>query len=128
VKWLYERLRALMRRLLRGRGVLTGLGFIEESRLTDFLTKHYGAPSIDLGKFEVAPDVIGLLDRESAETHRVFPVNRVGGSLIIAMEDANDEAGRATLSELTGLVVEPVVASAEDISAAIERYYGSRDD
>ena len=42
---------------------LTKLGILQETELTDFLSKQYGVPSITLDDFEIDPDVINLVPR-----------------------------------------------------------------
>jgi len=52
----------------------------------------------------------------------VLPVSRAGGALIVAMLQPTNEVIRE-LSIVTGLQIEPVLASAEVIRRGIERYY-----
>ena len=42
---------------------LTKLGFIEESELTNFLSKQYGVPSINLKEFDIDQDLYGRMLR-----------------------------------------------------------------
>ena len=63
---------------------LTKLGFVDETELTQFLSKQYGVPSINLDDFDVTPDVIILVPREVATRHLCVPINRAGGTLIVA--------------------------------------------
>jgi len=102
---------------------LTKLGYIQESELTDFLSKQYGVPSIDLEEFEVDPEVVKLIPKEVAERHQVVPVNRVGSSLIIAMGDPSNIYAIDDIKFLTGYNIEVVVSSDAAIKKAIDRYY-----
>ncbi|HEY0840148.1 MAG TPA: type II secretion system protein GspE, partial [Vulgatibacter sp.] len=69
---------------------LLKVGAIEESKLTDFLSRQYGVPSIDLKEFEIDDEVLKLIPRETCEKHVVLPVNRAGASLIVAMADPSN--------------------------------------
>ena len=40
---------------------LTKLGILDEQELTNFLSKQYGVPSINLADFEISPDVLQLV-------------------------------------------------------------------
>ncbi len=40
---------------------LIKIGAIEESKLTDFLSKQYGVPAINLKEFDIEPDIIKLV-------------------------------------------------------------------
>jgi type IV pilus assembly protein PilB len=98
-------------------------GAIEESKLTDFLSKQYGVPAINLKDFDIDPEIIKLVPKDVAEKHLVLPVNRAGPSLIVAMCDPSNIYAQDDLKFLTGYTIEPVVASEPSIREAIERYY-----
>ncbi|MCC7071449.1 MAG: type IV-A pilus assembly ATPase PilB [Deltaproteobacteria bacterium] len=102
---------------------LTKLGFIEESQLTEFLSKQYGVPAINLSEFEIDADVIRLIPKEVAEKHQVVPVNRAGASLIVAMSDPSNIFAIDDIKFLTGYNIEVVVAAEAAIQAAIAKYY-----
>jgi type IV pilus assembly protein PilB len=101
-------------------------GAIEESKLTDFLSKQYGVPAINLKEFDIDPEIIKLVSKEVAEKHLVIPVNRAGPSLICAMCDPSNIYAVDDLKFLTGYNIEPVVASEISIREAIERYYAEK--
>lgn len=102
---------------------LTKLGFIEETELTQFLSKQYGVPAINLSEFEIDPDVIQLVPRDVAEKHQLIPVNRAGASLIVAMSDPSNIFAIDDVKFLTGYNIEVVVAAEAAIQASIEKYY-----
>src|SRR5438477_22299 len=56
---------------------LTKLGFIEESELTNFLSKQYGVPSINLSEFDIDAEVVRLVPKDVAEKHQCIPVNLI---------------------------------------------------
>jgi type IV pilus assembly protein PilB len=102
---------------------LTRLGFVDETELTQFLSKTYGVPSINLDEFEIAPAVIELVPREVAVRHLCVPINRAGGTLIVAMADPSNLTAIDDLKFLTGFAIEVVVASEVAVRQAIGRYY-----
>src|SRR5436190_6584552 len=102
---------------------LTKLGFIEESELTNFLSKQYGVPSIYLKEFDIDMEVVKLVPKEVAEKHQYIPVNRAGASLILAMSDPSNFYAIDDIKFLTGYNVEVVVASEQAIKEALEKYY-----
>jgi len=101
-------------------------GAIEESKLTDFLSKQYGVPAINLKEFDIDLEIIKLVPRDVAEKHLVVPVNRAGPSLIVAMCDPSNIFAVDDLKFLTGYTIETVVASEVAIREAIERYYAEK--
>ncbi len=104
---------------------LTKLGYIEESQLTEFLSRQYGVPAINLAEFEIDADVIKLIPKEVAEKHQVVPVNRAGGSLIVAMSDPSNIFAIDDIKFLTGYNIEVVVSAEASIQAAIQKYYNN---
>jgi type IV pilus assembly protein PilB len=102
---------------------LTKLGILDETELTNFLSKQYGVPSINLADFEISPDVLQLVPAELAKRHQLLPVNRAGATLIVAMSDPSNIYAIDDLKFRTGLNIEVVVASEVAIDEAITRYY-----
>ncbi len=105
--------------------ILPRLGYIAETDLTQFVAKQYGVPSINLQEFEVDPEVIALIPKDVARKHTVIPVNRAGSSLIVAIVDPANIYAIDDIKFLTGYTVEVVVASEQQITEAIERYYAA---
>jgi type IV pilus assembly protein PilB len=102
---------------------LTKLGILDEQELTNFLSKQYGVPSINLSDFEISPDVLQLVPAELAKRHQLLPVNRAGATLIVAMSDPSNIYAIDDLKFRTGLNIEVVVASELAIDESIQRYY-----
>jgi type IV pilus assembly protein PilB len=102
---------------------LIKVGAIQEDDLTQFLSKQYGVPAINLAEFDIDREVIKLVPREVVERHRVIPVNRAGSSLIIALADPSNILAIDDLKFVTGYNIEVVVASDVSITQAIEKYY-----
>ncbi|MCA2978252.1 MAG: type IV-A pilus assembly ATPase PilB [Myxococcaceae bacterium] len=105
---------------------LIKVGAIEESKLTDFLSKQYGVPAINLKEFDIDGEIIKLVPKDVAEKHLVIPVNRAGSSLIVAMCDPSNIYAVDDLKFLTGYTIEPVVTSEPALREAIEKYYAEK--
>src|SRR3954468_18586748 len=102
---------------------LVKLGAIQEEDLTQFLSRQYGVPAINLGEFDIEPEVVALVPKDVAVRHKVVPVNRAGNSLIVAMADPSNVLAIDDLKFVTGYNIEVVVAADVGISQAITRYY-----
>jgi type IV pilus assembly protein PilB len=102
---------------------LVKLGAIQEEDLTQFLSRQYGVPAINLAEFDIEPDVIALVTKDVALRHKVVPVNRAGNSLIVAMADPSNILAIDDLKFVTGYNIEVVVAAEVGINQAITRYY-----
>jgi type IV pilus assembly protein PilB len=103
---------------------LTRMGFIKEEELTEFLSKQYGVPSINLSEFEIEDPVVRLIPEEVAQKHQVIAINRAGSTLIVAMADPSNIFAIDDIKFLTGYNIEVVVAPENAIKEAIDRYYG----
>jgi type IV pilus assembly protein PilB len=106
---------------------ITGMGFLEESELTDFVATQYGVPSINLDEFDVSPEVTQLIPEDVAAKHTVVPVNRAGSTLILATADPSNIFALDDIKFLTGYNIQPVVASEDAIKRAIEKHYEQAD-
>ena len=107
---------------------LLSLGYINQYELVAFLIKQYGVPAINLDEFEVMPEVLKFIPRESAVKHSLIPINRSGGTLVVAMSDPFNIFAIDELKFHTGHNIEVVVASEDSIKNAIEKNYGDRKD
>jgi len=104
---------------------LVKLGFLTSDQITTVLSRQYGIPSINLDYFEAEPSVTRLVPMETALKYQVVPISRVGSSLTLAMADPANVYAMDDIKFMTGLNVEPVVASELSITQAIKKNYGS---
>jgi len=105
---------------------LLNLGYIDETQLVAYLSKQYGVPAIDLDQFDISPEVLKVVPRESAIKHKLIPINRSGSTLVVAMSDPSNIFAIDDLKFATGKNIEVVVTSERAIQNAIEKYYGSQ--
>ncbi len=106
---------------------LDALGYVDGTQLVDFLSRQYQVPSIDLGTVDIPEDIVRLVPREVCERHEMIPVALHGSTLVVAMVDPGNFHAVDDLKFLTGLNIEVVVAAAEDILKARDRFYGAQD-
>ena len=90
------------------------------------LSARHGVPSIDLARFDLAPEVIRTIRPETARRYQAVPIHRAGSTLTVAMCDPRNVAALDDLAFLTGCRVAPVVAPAPALEAALARYYGTK--
>ena len=105
--------------------VLVKLGYMSDDDVTNFLSRQYGVPAINLSYFEVDPSVVKLIPQETAKRYQILPLSRVGASLTIAMVDPTNVFAMDDIKFMTGFNIEPVVASESAIMEGIEKAYGS---
>jgi type IV pilus assembly protein PilB len=102
---------------------LAKLGMVGEGDLTEFLSRHYGIPPIDLEDFDIGEDVLELIPEHLARQHTIIPIDRAGSSLILAMSNPSDLHAIDDVKFHSGLQVEVVIASEMAIRDSIDRYY-----
>ncbi len=104
---------------------LVKLGFLSDEDVTNFLSRQYGVPAINLSYFEIDPAVVKLIPYETAKRYQILPLSRVGASLTIAMVDPTNVFAMDDIKFMTGFNIEPVVASESSILTGIDKAYGS---
>ncbi len=104
---------------------LVKLGFLTDEDVTNFLSRQYGVPAINLSYFEIDPTVVKLIPFETAKRYQILPLSRVGASLTIAMVDPTNVFAMDDIKFMTGFNIEPVVASESSIQSGIEKAYGT---
>src|SRR5579872_2293584 len=102
---------------------LVKLGFLTDEDVTNFLSRQYGVPAINLSYFEIDPAVVKLIPFETAKRYQILPLSRVGASLTIAMVDPTNVFAMDDIKFMTGFNIEPVVASESAIMEGIEKAY-----
>jgi type IV pilus assembly protein PilB len=102
---------------------LVRLGFVSDDVVTAVLSRQYGVPSINLELFQIEKEVIKLISEEVASKYSVLPVSKTGATLTLAMADPTNVFAMDDIKFMTGLNVEPVIASESSIIHAIGKYY-----
>src|SRR3954466_9873533 len=102
---------------------LVKLGYVSDDVVTAVLSRQYGVPSINLDLFQIEADVIKLISEDVAQKYSVLPISKVGATLTMAMADPTNVFAMDDIKFMTGLNVEPVIASETSIQLAIAKYY-----
>lgn len=102
---------------------LVKLGYVSDDVVTAVLSRQYGVPSINLDLFQIEDDVIKLISEDVALKYSVLPISKVGATLTLAMTDPTNVFAMDDIKFMTGLNVEPVIASETSIQHAIAKYY-----
>ena len=102
---------------------MNALGYVDSAHLVDFLSRQYSVPSIDLSTVEVNEEVLRLIPKEVSERHGLAPIALHGSTLVVAIADPGNFHAIDDLKFLTGLNIEVVVASEEEITKARTRFY-----
>jgi type IV pilus assembly protein PilB len=102
---------------------LVKLGFLGDEDITAAISRQCGVPAINLREFDLDPAVVRLIPAESAAKYLVVPVGRSGTTLTLAMADPTNVFAMDDIKFMTGLHIEPVVASDAAIRDALGKYF-----
>ncbi|HEX8964129.1 MAG TPA: GspE/PulE family protein [Rhodocyclaceae bacterium] len=108
--------------------LLVALGFISESILREALSESLGQKAVDLSQAVVDAGAVRMVPRETAEQHRLLPLDYVAGEgrFTVALSDTSDIVAldklRMTLPPQT--TIEVLLAGEADIARSIDRHYG----
>src|SRR5688572_10071622 len=91
---------------------LVELDYITEEFLSQFLASKLRLPCVRPQEMEnVAPEVLALVDAQTAQKYQVIPLKREKKSLEIAMLDPTDLKALDELAFKTGCLIKPKVAA-----------------
>ena len=96
---------------------------VDSNELLSMLAQQYGMEVISLDDYDIPEEVIGALRNDYARYYQVIPVSNDGSWLTVAMDDPTDVEKLDTLRYLLGSDVDAVIAPADQISKALEKYY-----
>ncbi len=103
--------------------VLVRLGLIPENKLLAQLSNLYHMEVTDLDYIIPPESVLSLIPVEKANYYEVIPIDRKGRTLTVAMVDPTDISAIEDLRFITGMEINPVLASETSIREALGRYY-----
>jgi type IV pilus assembly protein PilB len=104
--------------------VLVEMGMINERQLARGIAQQWGLPYTELGDDSVNPDAAKMIPSYMAKRHGVFAVDRRGDRLIVAMPDPSNVVAIDDIRLLTGLEVEIIIASPDDIGRLQGKFGG----
>jgi len=106
---------------------LLKLGFIDEDALGQYLAEIAGTRYLPASRIaNIGPDVLRTVPARLAAKYCIVPVAIEARKLHLAMREPRDLLAIDEIAFLTGLPIEPYVASELRLIEAIERYYGIR--
>jgi type IV pilus assembly protein PilB len=104
--------------------VLITRNYITEQQLIEVLEFQLGIPHIQLYRQKIETKIINIIPQKLAEQHQVLPIRTDGNKLVVAMADPLDYFAIDELRMTTGFRIEPTIASKDELTRAIKRYYG----
>ena len=108
--------------------LLVELGLVEEQQITEAVGLQFNLPVLSLKDTNPDPELIRKVPRNYAVRFKVFPIFLVENEMTLAITDPTHIEVIDILSGVTGLRIQPVLASPSEIEAAIKIHYPKGDD
>ncbi len=103
---------------------LKDLGHVNGSRVAQAVAENFGMDWVDLTLENISKETLSQVPPDVARRYKVVPVMSEDDSLVVAMSDPLNLDTIDNLRHVLKTNVEAVVADEDDITEAIERYYG----
>lgn len=97
------------------------LGFVDESKIAEFLSKQYNVPYIDLNTISIDSRTLNYIPKDLSRKFLVIPFDREGQNLKIAIADPSNVYAMEELRFVTGFNIKPYVAVESTISGYLEK-------
>ena len=108
--------------------VLPRLGFITQEQMVEFIAQQTDIPRVELANMIIDPKIIELVPEELARKYEVLPVLKIANSLNCAMVDVFNIHAIDALERKTGMTIDPLIATEDEIKEAIDKFYVARGD
>ncbi|MGD9190208.1 MAG: ATPase, T2SS/T4P/T4SS family, partial [Desulfobacteraceae bacterium] len=107
--------------------VLVNMGATDAETIVGLIESATGINRVDPAEFNVHEALAALIPREMCDKNILVPLKRNGQKLIVAMADPTDFMKVDDLSFITGMPIQPVVATQTEIVAKLKDIYGESD-
>ena len=103
---------------------LVKLGYITEDALLKVMSEQLGMPMVDLENVQIDVETLRSLPAKLVYRKKLVPVSKSDGLLKVATCDPFDLYAFDELRLLTGLEIQPMLASEVEIDKVIKAHYG----
>lgn len=108
--------------------ILHRLGYASQSDIIKAVSLNLHIPCVNLQKIQLDAHITEFIPATFARTHNLVPVVKHNDKLVVAMEEPLDNDTINMLHFMTGHMIEPVLATPEDIELTISQIFGPSDD
>ena len=103
---------------------LTNLGYLSDYEWLEALSDQLDIPYLTLSNYLISPDVAHMISEKLARKHTVIPLFKIENTLTIGIADPTNVLAIDALSRQTGLEIEPVLCSKQEIEETLDEVYG----
>jgi type IV pilus assembly protein PilB len=105
--------------------LLVKKGVASEPEILALVSRAANIPPIDLAKLKVHKEALEVVPVDVATSYKIFPIDRIGGILTLAISNPFDVLKLDDIRIITGNQLRPVVSTEEAIAAKIQAAYRS---
>src|SRR3990170_2989803 len=102
--------------------ILLEQGLLTREQLDRALAEQVGLEFVDLTEYRIDPVLTSLLPEALSRRYRALPIGERDGKLLVAMSDPANVYALDDIRTMTGRDVQPVVATANDVEQAIQKF------
>jgi type II secretory ATPase GspE/PulE/Tfp pilus assembly ATPase PilB-like protein len=106
--------------------ILIEMGAVNKETIKRVLAQKIGIPFVDLSTFQFDLALIRAVSGALVRKHSMIPLYRTELRMAVAMINPLASDAIKEMAFATKLTIDPVMASEEDMFAAIDRYYGAK--
>ena len=103
-------------------------GTVSREHVNTMLARKFGIPCVELEACQIPAEVLALVPSYLVVQYHLLPLAMVGQQLLVASETPWDNEGVDLLRFHTGMQIELVMASSDDISIGLGRYFSKSDE
>ncbi len=108
--------------------VLVNMGLIAEKEKVRILGRQWGIPFVDLTDRQIDRELLKLIPHNLLQRWKAVPIDRNGPRLVVAMVNPLDVYAIDQMRLVAGMDIESVIASADDIGAALGQSMSAREE
>lgn len=108
--------------------ILIEMGSVDKETIKRVLAQKIGIPFVDLSTFQFDSALLRSVPGDIVRKHSIIPLYRSAHRMAVAMINPLDSEAIKEMTFFTKLTIDPVMASEEDMYAAIDRYYGKNNE
>ena len=105
--------------------ILVDLGHVSERDVLRAHAEQLGIPFLELDQTSVDEDVAKAIPQSVVQRYNAVPIRRSGNRLTVAMSDPSNVFALDDIRLITGYEIDPILATAEDISALLDDTEGA---
>jgi type IV pilus assembly protein PilB len=105
--------------------LLTDRQFVTEQDMVISMGRCLDTPPINLSKVRIPEDILELVPKEMARSHKLAPVCRLGNKLFVAMADPLNVLALDDLRQRTKLEIVPMITTERSVNEALSGVHSS---